>query len=60
MPDGGADLREELTPVGPQYRVTLSFRDAAEIRWQVDEDGNLKEAGQLRNHHNGTGGKSYR
>ena len=41
MPDGGADLREELTPVGPQYRVTLSFRDAAEIRWQVDEDGNL-------------------
>jgi hypothetical protein len=44
MPDGGVDLKEELRPVGPRYRVTRSFGDAAGIRWQVDEDGNIKEA----------------
>jgi hypothetical protein len=44
MPDSGTDLKEELRAGQQRYRVTLSFRDAAGVRWHVDEDGNLKEA----------------
>jgi hypothetical protein len=49
MPDAGADVRRELTGgpsaavSGSPFRVTLSFRDAAGVRWEVDEDGELKE-----------------
>jgi hypothetical protein len=44
MPNSGTELKEELRADAPRYRVTLSFRDAAGVRWQVDEDGNLKDA----------------
>ena len=49
LPDAQVDVRRELNSgpssavSGSPIRVTLTFRDAAGVRWQVDEDGRLEE-----------------
>jgi hypothetical protein len=42
-PDSQQDLFEALTGSVTRYRVTLSFRDAAGVRWLLDEAGNMNE-----------------
>ena|ERR1700722_10711465 len=49
MPDSGQDLKREL-PDGPSavvsgspFTATISFRDAAGVRWEVDDAGALRE-----------------